>query len=126
VVRRILLAAFALALVMSPARAQHGLSADDVVQVLRASWYDCRKAGECSASKRTASGERFNPQGLTAAHRTLPLGTRLRICHGNVCTVCRVNDRGPARWTGKDIDLSLGCARAIGFRAGRVAISKVN
>lgn len=63
---------------------------------------------------RTASGERFNPNGLTAAHRTLPFGTRLRVCYRG-CVVVRVNDRGPARWTRRSLDLSKGAARAIGM-----------
>lgn len=108
-----------------PAKAQYGLSAADVVQVVRASWYDCKAPGQCSKSKITASGQRFNMHGLTAAHRTIPLGTRLQICHGQRCAVCVVNDRGPAKWTGKAIDLSLGCARAIGFRSGSVTIAGV-
>lgn len=77
---------------------------------MRASYY---KQGS-----HTASGERFNPMGLTAAHRSLPFGTRLRVClYG--CVVVRINDRGPAVWTGKSLDLSLGAAQAIGMvRAG--------
>lgn len=106
-----------------PAHAQYGLSALEVVQV-RASWYDCKQPGQCSKSKITASGQRFDPNKLTAASRTIPLGTHLRVCHGQRCAVCVVNDRGPAKWTGKAIDLSLGCARAIGFRAGTVTISR--
>lgn len=74
----------------------------------------------------TASGERFNPRAHTAAHRTLPLGTRLHVCyHG--CTVVRINDRGPAKWTGRDLDLSRGAARAIGHPGlGRVRVTRLN
>lgn len=75
--------------------------------------------------QRTANGERFNPNGLTAAHRTLPFGTRLKVCR-NGCVVVRVNDRGPFI-KGRDIDLSLGAARAIGLTGvgvGRVTISR--
>lgn len=53
----------------------------------------------------TASGERFNTYALTAAHRTLPLGTRLRVTHNNRSVVVRINDRGPYVW-GRELDLS--------------------
>lgn len=62
----------------------------------------------------TASGERFNQWGLTAAHRTLPIGTKLHVCYRG-CTVVRVNDRGPALWTGRNLDLSRGAAAQIGL-----------
>ena len=75
------------------------------------------------SGNRTANGERFNPHGLTAAHRTLPFGTRLRVCyHG--CVVVRVNDRGPAKWTRRSLDLSKGAARAIGML--RVGVARVS
>lgn len=63
----------------------------------------------------TASGELFNQWGLTAAHRTLPLGTRLLVTHHGRSVVVRVNDRGPALWTGRNLDLSRGAATAIGL-----------
>lgn len=63
----------------------------------------------------TASGEHFNQWGLTAAHRTLPLGTRLRVTHGGHSVVVRVNDRGPAAWTGRSLDLSRGAASVLGL-----------
>lgn len=65
----------------------------------------------------TASGERFNQWGLTAAHRTLPLGTRLLISHGGRSVVVRVNDRGPAAWTGRSLDVSRGAAARLGLIA---------
>lgn len=74
----------------------------------------------------TATGERWNPRGLTVAHRTLPFGTMLDICMRS-CTRARVNDRGPAAWTGRDIDLSAGTADAVGLTraqgVGRVFVS---
>src|ERR1700761_4001525 len=76
------------------------------VHAQTASWY-----GE---PQRTASGERFNPAAMTAAHRTLPFGTRVRVCRKS-CVVGRINDRGPAAWTHRDIDLSAAAARAIGL-----------
>lgn len=74
---------------------------------------------------RTANGERFKPQGLTAAHRTLPFGTRLLVT--NLATgqsvVVRVNDRGPFTKR-RVIDLSYGAAKQIGMvRSGVARVS---
>lgn len=68
------------------------------------------------AGRRTASGETFNPKALTAAHRTLPFGTRVRVTNSrnNRSVIVRINDRGPFG-NGASIDLSLGAARAIGM-----------
>jgi rare lipoprotein A len=72
--------------------------------------------------RRTASGERYDPTELTMAHRTLPLGTRVRVTnlHNHRSVLVRVNDRGPyAR--GYIADLSLAAARQLGMlRAGIV------
>lgn len=85
----------------------------DNAQATIASWYDCAKPGECSKSKITASGERFNPNALTAAHKTLPFGTKVRITHKGKSVVVRINDRGPFI-KGRHIDLSRAAARKIG------------
>ena len=66
------------------------------------------------AGKRTASGQRYNPYGLTAAHRTLPFGTKLRVTHNGRSVVVVVNDSGPFI-KGRVLDLSLGAAKAIGL-----------
>ena len=64
---------------------------------------------------RTATGENYNPNGLTAAHRTMPFGTRLVVTNirTGLSVTVRINDRGPFV-RGRDIDLSLGACRAIG------------
>jgi rare lipoprotein A len=62
---------------------------------------------------RTASGERFDPAANTAAHRTLPFGTMVRVTYQGRSVVVRINDRGPFV-KGRDIDLSEGAARRIG------------
>lgn len=62
--------------------------------------------------KKTANGERFDPDGLTAAHRTLPFGTKLYLTHKDKNVIVRVNDRGPFV-KGRQIDLSRGAARAL-------------
>lgn len=68
------------------------------------------------AGRPTASGEPFRPEGLTAAHKTLPLGTRIRVTSlaNGRSVVVRVNDRGPFV-RGRILDLSLGAARVIGL-----------
>jgi rare lipoprotein A len=85
-----------------------------------ATWYGNELAGN-----RTASGEIFNPNGLTAAHRSLPFGTCLRV--GNPRTgqsvKVRVNDRGPFT-KGVSLDLSAGAARAIGMRSTQAVTMK--
>ena len=69
--------------------------------------------GNESGSK-TASGQRFNQEAMTCAHRSLPFGTRLRVTHGDRSVVVTVNDRGPFVH-GRVLDLSTGAARAIGL-----------
>jgi rare lipoprotein A len=75
-----------------------------------------------SHGARTASGAKFNPGGLTAAHRSLPFGTRLRVTNlANQRSVfVTVNDRGPFTG-GRIIDLSAGAADVIGMRNAGVA-----
>jgi rare lipoprotein A len=75
---------------------------------------------------RTASGEKFNPSARTAAHKTLPLGTRVRVVnkHNSRSVVVRINDRMPAKAKGV-IDLSRGSARALDIDStGSVALKK--
>jgi rare lipoprotein A len=69
--------------------------------------------GNESGSK-TASGQRFNENAMTCAHRSLPFGTKLRVSYGGKSVVVTVNDRGPFV-RGRVLDLSTGAARAIGF-----------
>jgi rare lipoprotein A len=76
-----------------------------------ASWYGPRFHGRL-----TASGERFNTNALTAAHKTLPFGSRVRVrsLSDGKEVVVRINDRGPFI-KGRIIDLSQAAARALGF-----------
>ena len=74
------------------------------------------------SGSRTASGQRMNANAMTAAHRTLPFGTKLRVTHGGRSVVVTINDRGPFI-RGRVLDLSTGAARAIGLTSrgvGRV------
>jgi rare lipoprotein A len=75
----------------------------------------------------TASGEKFDTQELTAAHRTLPFGTRLRVTNvatGRSVTV-RVNDRGPFV-PGRDVDVSYSAAETLGMVGGGIAKVKLD
>lgn len=79
-------------------------------------------ATQYSSGGQTASGQPFRSDGLTAAHRSLRFGTRLRVTNPRTgaSVVVVVNDRGPFT-RGRDIDLSVGAARAIGLSSvGRV------
>jgi rare lipoprotein A len=93
-----LAAALLLAASTLPASAQCG----------NASWY--------ALYSQTASGERMNPAELTAAHRTLPFGTKLKVTNqkNGKSVVVRINDRGPFI-KGRVIDLSKGAAKQLGF-----------
>ena len=84
-----------------------------------ASWY--------MMGQKTANGERFEPLHLTAAHRTLPFGTKVRVTNLQTgqSVVVRINDRGP--FVGKRIiDLSLGAADVIGMTDAGVAKVRVD
>jgi rare lipoprotein A len=74
--------------------------------------------GNESGSK-TASGARFNQNAMTAAHRSLPFGTKLRVTHRGQSVVVTINDRGPFI-RGRVLDLSTGAARAIGLTSAGV------
>ena len=74
-----------------------------------ASWY-----GPGFHGNLTANGERYNQNGITAAHKSLPFGTKLRVCNeiNDKCVDVRINDRGPYI-AGRGLDLSKGAAEAI-------------
>ncbi len=74
--------------------------------------------GNESGSK-TASGQRFNQNAMTAAHRSLPFGTKLKVTHGSRSVVVTINDRGPFI-KGRVLDLSSGAARAVGLTSAGV------
>ena len=71
------------------------------------------------SGSRTASGQRFNQNAMTAAHRSLPFGTKLRVTHRGQSVVVTINDRGPFI-KGRVLDLSTGAARAIGLTGAGV------
>ena len=85
----------------------------------KASYYGARHHG-----KKTASGERFDQHALTAAHRSLPFGTRVRVTNlsNERSVVVRINDRGPFV-RGRIIDVSRAAAERLGMlRAGVVPV----
>jgi rare lipoprotein A len=70
-----------------------------------------------------ATGARFDPRGMTCAHRDLPFGTRLLVSYGRNVVEVTVNDRGPFV-RGRDLDLALGAAKALHFPGlGRVRVA---
>jgi rare lipoprotein A len=83
-----------------------------------ASWYECCKI--------TANGEKFNPNGLTAAHKSLPFGTKLKIRYKGKTIVVRINDRGPYI-PGRQLDLSRGAARKLGCKGVcRIEVERIS
>lgn len=83
----------------------------EIIERGRASWYGSRFHG-----RRTASGEPFDKNALTAAHKTLPFGTRVRVrsLRNGREVVVRINDRGPFT-RGRVIDLSQAAMKALGL-----------
>jgi rare lipoprotein A len=80
-------------------------------QTGQASWYGIEGGPE------TANGEKYNPEGLTAAHRTLPFGTKVRVTSlkTGLAVTLRINDRGPFH-SRRILDVSAGAAKAIGIK----------
>jgi len=89
--------------------------------ITTASWY-----GWGFARRRTASGEPFNPMALTAAHKTLPLGSRVRVTNlrNGRSVVVRINDRGPYHGN-RGIDVSKEAARQLRMVSQGVAKVKI-
>jgi rare lipoprotein A len=97
--------------------AKADLVASPKPKTVQASWY-----GQEFSGRRTASGERFDPRGLTAAHRTLPLGTKIRVTNPRTGAqvLVTVTDRGPFVRR-RELDLSKAAAREVGILARGVA-----
>jgi len=87
-------------------------------KLAKTSWYQM--------GTRTASGERYNPDGLTVAHKSYPFGTLLKLTNpeNNKTVIARVNDRGPFAH-GRELDASRGTARELGFISKGVTDLKV-
>ena len=82
--------------------------------------------GRKFAGRKTASGQRFNPEAMTMAHKTLPFGTQVRVTNINNkrSVLVRVNDRGPTA-ADRVGDLSLAAARKIGMLRSGVVMAKI-
>jgi rare lipoprotein A len=83
--------------------------------------------GKGFAGRKTASGEIFRPHLLTAAHKKLPLGTKVKVEYGTKSVVVKINDRGPFI-KGRIIDLSEKAAEVLGLKQkgiGRVKITVI-
>ncbi len=94
-------------------------------RMVTASWY-----GEEASGRRTANGEIFDPEKMTAASRSLPIGSRVRVTNvtNGRSVVVRINDRGPYV-RGRNIDLSHGAAQRIGLTragVGRVQVERAD
>jgi rare lipoprotein A len=104
--------ALAVAIAASAAGVAQAENAEDpLTQVGVASWY-----GPGFHGRLTASGERFDQQAMTAAHRKLPLGTRVKVTNleNDRFVIVEINDRGPYI-RGRVLDLSKGAARSLGM-----------
>ena len=90
--------------------------------LLTASWY-----GPGFHGNLTANGTRYNQHASTAAHKTLPFGTKLKVCY-ETCETVTITDRGPFI-KGRDLDLSYGTAERIGLASagvGDVEVTRLN
>ena len=92
------------------------------VQRGKASWYSVGS----NSGTRTASGQRLSNEAATAAHKTLPMGTKVRVTNENngKSEIVTIIDRGPYV-VGRIIDLTIGCAERLGFRQNGVAPVRV-
>lgn len=103
-VKRVFPSLIVLAMLSSPAFAGDRL--------VKASFYG---GGAERLSRHTANGEIFDAHARTAAHRSLPFGTRVEVKYQGRSVVVRINDRGPFSSTGAALDLSRGAARELGM-----------
>jgi len=95
----------------APASAPAAMASAGVSETGMIAWYGRKFAG-----RKTASGEAFDPEALTMAHKTLPIGTKVKITNpkNNKTVIVRVNDRGPTQ-AGRVGDVSLAAARKLGM-----------
>ena len=108
--KRIISSAFIAAACLSTSASSAG--------TMLASWY-----GPYFHGRLTANGEIYDMHGITAAHKTLPFNTKLRVCYEG-CVDLRINDRGP--YIGqRELDLSYGAAKAIGLIEPGVATVEI-
>jgi rare lipoprotein A len=100
------------------------LAALSIVAPIDLASAQCGSASWYAMTSRTASGERANPNTMTAAHRTLPFGSKVRVenLKNGKSVVVRINDRGPFTG-GRVIDVTRAAANSLGFvRAGTAKV----
>lgn len=92
------------------------------IQVGKASWYSTL----CNRGSKTASGERLNNNSSTAAHKTLPLGTKVKVTNvrNGKSEIVKISDRGPYV-KGRIIDVTVGVASRLGFKSQGVTDVRV-
>lgn len=85
---------------------------------VNATWY--------RAGRKTANGEKFDPHGMTAAHKKLPFNTMVRVTNpeNGKSILVRINDRGPFT-KGRDLDLAMGAAKAIDMKGTSKLIMEI-
>jgi rare lipoprotein A len=93
-----------------------------MVQSGNASWYSTR----CNGGTKTASGKRLQNHASTAAHKTLPFGTRVKVTHikNGKSEIVTIQDRGPYT-KGRVIDVTVGVAERLGFKSNGIAKVKL-
>lgn len=114
------MAALALACVVAPARADPNVCLAKGWTCSGRSFSGATSFYGNESGSRTASGERFNENAMTAAHRSLRFGTWLKVNWRGRSVIVRINDRGPFI-KGRVLDLSKGAARALGMQSIGVA-----
>lgn len=87
---------------------------------MKTTWYGGKWHG-----RTTSSGAKFNKNGMTAAHRTLPFGTVLILEHEGRLAAVMITDRGPMEWTGKDLDITERAAEVLGMKSKGTATLNV-
>lgn len=100
------------------------IAAAFLLLVPQLAYAQCGKASWYALNSKTASGEMMNPSGMTAAHRSLPFGTKIKVVNqkNGKSVVVKINDRGPFVG-GRILDLSKGAASKLGFiNAGHTKI----
>jgi rare lipoprotein A len=107
-----------------PAIAAATIAAGMMIALTGTASAQCGGASWYALTSKTASGERMNPSAMTAAHRSLPFGTKLRVTNqkNGKSVIVRINDRGPFI-KGRVLDLSKAAAQQIGFvKSGHTSV----
>jgi rare lipoprotein A len=104
-------------------------STDSQAQTAKHHWYEIGRAswyGTQFQGRKTANGEKFDMNGMTAAHKTLPLGSMVKVTNLNnsKTVIVKINDRGPYP-RGRVLDLSYAAAKKLGFAGSGLTSVKI-